>query len=94
MSISPAEIAYQLAHVNQSRTGELIASTAALSALATVLVLARFIIRVHTKVGLKADDWAILVALVCIQPSMPKSDWVIDQSPASCLGRVRGECHM
>ena len=94
MSISPAEIAYQLAHVNQSRTGELIASTAALSALATVLVLARFIIRVHTKVGLKADDWAILVALVCIQPSMPNSDWVTDQSPASCLGRVCGECHM
>ena len=74
MSISPADAAYQLAHANQSRTGQLIESTAALSALATVLVLARFIIRVHTKVGLKADDWVILIALVCTQPSMPKSD--------------------
>ena len=68
MSISPAEVTYQHAHANQSKTGELIGSTAALSAFATVLVLARFILRVYTKVGLKADDWTILVALVCIQP--------------------------
>ena len=94
MSISPAEAAYQLAHANQSRTGELIDSTAALSALATALVLARFIIRVHTKVGLKADDWAILIALVRIQPPMPMSDWVADQSLGPRLVLVCGECHM
>jgi len=64
MAISPAEAAYQLAHANQSKTGELIGSTAALTALATVLVTARFISRVYTKVGLRADDWAILIALV------------------------------
>ena len=75
MSISPAGAAYQLAHAHQSKTGQLIGSTAALSALATVLVVARFITRVHSKVGLKADDWAILTALVCIQTPMPKSDW-------------------
>ena len=86
MSISPAEAAYQLAHANQSRTGQLIDSTAALSAVATVLVLARFIIRIYTNVGLKADDWAILTALVCIQPSMPKSDWVADNSLVHCMG--------
>lgn len=73
MSISPAEASYQLAHVNQSKTNQLIDSTAALSALATLLVLARFIIRVHTKVGLKADDWAISLALVCLQPPMSKA---------------------
>ena len=67
MSLSPAEAAYQLAHANESRTGQLIDSTAALSALATALVLARFVLRIHTKVGLKADDWAILVALVGVQ---------------------------
>ena len=94
MSISPAEAAYQLAHANQSRTGELIASTAALSALATALVLARFIIRVHTKVGLKADDWTILVALVRIQPPIPNHDWVADRSLGPCLVRIRGECYM
>ena len=86
MSIDPAEAAYQLAHANQSRTGQLIDSTAALSAVATVLVLARFIIRIYTNVGLKADDWAILTALVCIQPSMPKSDWVADSSLVDCMG--------
>lgn len=64
MSISSAEAAYQLAHAHQSKTGQLIGSTAALSALATVLVLARFITRVHTNVGLKADDWAIVIALL------------------------------
>lgn len=64
MSISPPQAAYQLAHAHQSKTGQLIGSTAALSALATVLVFARFVTRVHTKVGLKADDWAILVALL------------------------------
>ena len=86
MSIDPAEVAYQLAHANQSRTGQLIDSTAALTAVATVLVLARFIIRIYTNVGLKADDWAILTALVCIQPSMPKSDWVADSSLGDCVG--------
>lgn len=64
MSISPAEAAYQLAHAHQSKTGQLIGSTAALSALATILVIARFITRVHTKVGLKVDDWAIVIALL------------------------------
>ena len=86
MSIDPAEAAYQLAHANQSRTGQLIDSTAALSAVATVLVLARFIIRVYTNVGLKADDWAILVALVGIQPSMSDSDWVADNSLVHRMG--------
>ena len=86
MSTTPAEAAYQLAHANQSRTGQLIDSTAALSAVATVLVLARFIIRVYTNVGLKADDWAILIALVCIQPSMPESDWVADTSLVYRMG--------
>ena len=94
MSISPAEAAYQLAHAHQSKTGQLIGSTAALSALATLLVVARFITRVRTKAGLEVDDWTIVVALVCFQPPMPKTDWVADQSLAHCLGGVRDECHM
>lgn len=94
MSISPATAEYQLAHANQSRTGQLIDSTAALSALATVLVLARFIIRLYTKVGLKADDWTILIALVRTQLPVPKSDWVADGSLALSLGSIRDECHM
>ncbi|CAD6577297.1 MAG: hypothetical protein ASARMPRED_008203 [Alectoria sarmentosa] len=64
MSISPTEAAFQLAHAHQSKTGQLIGSTGTLSALATVLVLARFITRVHTKVGLKADDWAVVIAML------------------------------
>ena len=64
MAISPADAAYQLAHAKESKVGELIGSTAALTALATALVVARFISRVYTKVGLKGDDWAILLALI------------------------------
>lgn len=64
MALSPAEAAYQLAHANQSEVGQLIGSTAVLTALATLLVTARFISRVYTKVGLRADDWAILIALI------------------------------
>ena len=86
MSINPAEAAYQLAHANQSRTGQLIDSTAALSAVATVLVLARFIIRVYTNVGLKADDWAILTALVCIRPSTLESNSLADNAIVHCMG--------
>ena len=52
-------------HSRQSKTDQLRGSTA----LATVLVLARFITRVHTKVGFKADAYAILAALVFIQMS-------------------------
>ena len=75
MAISSTEAAYQLSHAHQSKTSQLIGSTAALSALATTLVLARFITRVHTKVGLKADDWAILMALVCIPPPSIEKRW-------------------
>jgi len=64
MAMSPAEAAYQLAHANQSELGQLIGSTTALTDLATVLVTARFVSRVYTKVGLRADDWAILIALI------------------------------
>ena len=94
MSISPTDAAFQLAHAHQSKTGQLIGSTGTLSALATVLVLARFITRVHTKVGLKADDWAVVIAMVCVQPPMPKSNLVADQSLAFCLGRICDNCHM
>lgn len=55
MAISQTEAAYQFAHAKQSKTGQLIGSTAALSTLATLLVLARFITRVHTKIGLKIE---------------------------------------
>ena len=94
MSISPAEAAYQLAHAHQTKTPQLIGSTAALTGLATLLVLARFITRIRTKVGLKADDWVILITLVRIQPRTPRSGLVADQTLAHCLGRVRDECHM
>lgn len=55
MALSPTEAANQLAHAHQSKTGQLIGSTAALSALATLLVLACFITRVKTKIGLKLE---------------------------------------
>ena len=36
----------------------------------TVAVAARFFVRaIHRKVGLKSDDWTILLALVCACPT-------------------------
>ena len=64
MSLSPEEIAYQEANINDDRQPEfIIASVICLTAAYTAVAL-RFFARRLVKAGLQIDDWVILTALV------------------------------
>lgn len=65
-NFSDAEIAYQMAHITETKAPSIIAAVAVLSVLATVAIALRFIVRVQMKSGLKADDYTILSAWVYI----------------------------
>ena len=69
MALSPEEIQWQLAHVNEDRAGDVIVSHVVLISLAVVAVVLRFISR-RIKVGLHEDDWMILFALVSKNSSL------------------------
>ncbi|KAL8995726.1 MAG: hypothetical protein Q9169_004584 [Polycauliona sp. 2 TL-2023] len=62
--LSPEEIAYQMANINDDRGQELLVSTIVLAVLATVAVILRFISRRVTKVAISWDDGLIVVGLV------------------------------
>lgn len=62
MSLTPDQLAYQMAHIDQDRGPYLIATTAVLSVLSTAAIYLRFLVRWRTKVGFKTDDYAILLA--------------------------------
>lgn len=97
MAISPEQVAYQRAHIHESKTSGLIGSTAALTAVATVLVFARFVARRHAKLGLKADDYLILLALVSTSPHaiVNGTEWLSMVCVADPqLGSVRGDLHV
>lgn len=66
MSLPPEAIAYQTAHINENRAPVLLAANSVLTALATVAIFLRFLIRWKTKVGVKADDYTILLAGVYV----------------------------
>lgn len=63
-SLTEDEINYQLARLNESKIPSIIATLSILSALATISVFLRFLVRWHTTAGYKMDDWTILVAFV------------------------------
>lgn len=63
-SISPESLQYQLAHINDDRTPALRALYILGIVLATVSVTLRVLSRTLSRVGLKADDWTIIIALV------------------------------
>lgn len=63
-SLTEDEINYQLAHINETKIPSVIATLSVLSALATISVFLRFLVRWHTIAGYKMDDWTILVAFV------------------------------
>ena len=60
---SPAEIEYQLAHIHENRSANLIISHALCLPLAVTAVILRFISRRSIKARLQADDWLIIAAL-------------------------------
>lgn len=52
-----------------SRVSENNAAVAVLLGLATIAVILRFIARIIQRSGLMADDWTIILALVCSYPT-------------------------
>lgn len=65
-TLTEEEINYQLARINESKIPSIIATLSVLSALATISVFLRFLVRWHTTAGYKMDDWTILAAFVRI----------------------------
>lgn len=61
---SPSEIQYQLAHIHEDRSGDIVYSHIVCMTLATVAVILRFASRRLCKAAILADDYMIIVALV------------------------------
>lgn len=64
MSLTPKEMAYQKAHLNETRGPVVIGVTAMLITLDTVFVALRIWARRIRKLGLWWDDWLIIMALI------------------------------
>lgn len=65
-NFSDADIAYQEAHINETRAPSIIAAIAVLSVLSTVAIVLRVFVRWHMKSGFKTDDYTIFGAWVYI----------------------------
>lgn len=65
-SLSDADVAYQLAHITETKVPSIIAAIAALVVLATIAIALRFFVRWHIKSGFQADDFTIFSAWVYI----------------------------
>lgn len=61
---SPAEIHYQLTHINEDRSSNIIISHAICLAIAVIAVLLRLVSRRMIKASIQADDWSIIFALL------------------------------
>ncbi|MCJ1463280.1 hypothetical protein MMC07_001886 [Pseudocyphellaria aurata] len=64
LGLSPAEIAYERAHIHEDKRGSTIAGLAVLSVVSTIAVALKLTSRRRTRAGLQADDYTISVALV------------------------------
>lgn len=64
MSISPAELEYQLAHINQNLGPTIIGFCAMLLAISSIAVRLRLYAKTLTSSGLGVDDYLIVAALV------------------------------
>lgn len=67
-SLTPSEMQYQLAHVAENRSGNVIAAVVTCLCLAFIAVGLRLFARKLMKTPLGADDWMIIVALVRLYP--------------------------
>lgn len=67
-SIPPAEAAYQLAHIDESRVSDIVVSHIICLVIATVAIVMRFVSRKLNKTAIQADDWMIVAALVSRSP--------------------------
>ncbi|KAI9852917.1 MAG: hypothetical protein M1838_003711 [Thelocarpon superellum] len=66
MSLPPAEVQYQTAHINDSRAPGLIAFLTVGLVVSTLFVVLRFASRLVAKAPLRSDDWTIVAALAFV----------------------------
>lgn len=64
MSLPLEELAYQQAHIGESRVQDVVIATVVCLAIAWLSVLLRMISRRIVRARLQADDWMILVGVV------------------------------
>ena len=65
---NPAEIQYQLLHIHEDRSKDIVNSNAICMVIAIVAVALRFVSRRLCKVAILADDIVCLAALVSLPP--------------------------
>ena len=63
-SLPTAEAKYQLAHINESKVGDIVATLIVCLVIAVFAIMLRFVSRLMNKARLKADDWMVVVALL------------------------------
>lgn len=73
--VSPEEVAYQLANINDDRRADIVASTIVLAVLATVAVILRLFCRRFTKIALSWDDYLIIIGLVRVTMGIRVESW-------------------
>lgn len=71
---TPAQIQYMQAHIADNKQPDLIAAITICITLAYLAVAARFGARWRVRMPLMADDWWILVALVCVRWDLAESN--------------------
>lgn len=64
MAASPEQVAYQLAHRHEDRSGAIIGAITAVTILATIAVILRFMARRVIRAKIMADDYFTVAALV------------------------------
>ena len=69
-TLPPAESAYQMEHIHDSRANDLLVSTIIFLALATIATSLRFASRRMVRAGCGVDDWVMLGALVRISQGL------------------------
>lgn len=63
-SLSPSDVLYQQAHINENKSAEIITACAICLTAAYLAVVLRFVSRRISKTSLEADDYTIIAALV------------------------------
>lgn len=74
MAMSANEVAYQKAHIHDSKRVNIVASISALTALATAAIFLRAYVRWTTRLRFQADDYTIFAAAVRFNQSLFRLD--------------------
>ena len=61
---TPEELQYQLEHIDEDRTGKIIAANVACLTIAFIFVGLRFLSRWMKRIKYEADDWLVVAGLV------------------------------